>query len=143
MRPDMAFAAHLTRFLNKPSLVLLQAAKRVLRYLRGTEDVVITYWRNFAAHWTVYLEADYASCKDDRKSVTGYFFSYGSGANSWSAKKQTCVVTSPKKAEVHPVSEAFKDHFTYRDPGVLWINETNNHSQRHPIVSGTGLEGRW
>ena len=46
-RPDLAFAAHLlSRFLNKPSLVHWKAAKHVLRDLRGTEDVGITYWRN-------------------------------------------------------------------------------------------------
>ena len=54
-RPDLAFAAHLlSRFLNNHSLVHWQAAKHVLRYLRGTEGVGITYWRNCEAHLTGY-----------------------------------------------------------------------------------------
>ena len=104
-RPDLAFAAHLlSRFLNNHNLVHWQAAKHVLLYLRG-----ISYWRDCEAHLTGYSDADYASCKDDRKSVTGYCFNYGSGAISWSAKKQTCVATSTTEAEVHALSESVKE----------------------------------
>ena len=109
-RPDLAFAAHLlSRFLNNHNLVHWQAAKHVLRYLKGTEDVGITYWRDCEAHLTGYPDADYASCKDDSKSVTGYCFNYGSGAIPWSVKKQTCVATSTTEAEVHALSEAVKE----------------------------------
>ena len=53
-RPDLAFAAHLlSRFLSKPSLAHWQAAKHVLRYLRCTENVGITYWRNCEARGTL------------------------------------------------------------------------------------------
>ena len=108
-RPNLAFAAHLlSTFLNEPSLVHWQGSNHVLQYLRGTEDVGITYWRNCEAHLTGYSDADYASCKDVRKSLTGYCFNYGSGAFSWSAKKQTCVATSTTEAEVHALSEAVK-----------------------------------
>ena len=109
-RPDLAFAAHLlSRFLNNHSLVHWQAAKHVMRYLRGTKDLGIKYWRNCEAHLTRYSDADYARCKDSRKSVTGYCFSYGSGAISWSAKRQTCVGTSTTEAEVHALSEAVEE----------------------------------
>ena len=73
---------------------------------------------------TGYSDADYASCKDDRKSVTGYCFSYNrSGAISWSAKKQTCVATSTTEVEVHALSEAVKQ--TLHLSGILeCIGET-------------------
>ena len=71
-RPGLAFAPHLlSRFLNNHRLVHWQAAKHVLRYLRGTKDMGITYWWNGETHLTGYSDADYASCNDDRKSVTG------------------------------------------------------------------------
>ena len=109
-RPDQVFAAYLlSRFLKNPNLVHWQAAKHVLRYLRGTEDVGINYLRNCEAPLTGYSDADYASCKDDRKSVNGYCFNYGSGAISWSAKTQTRVATSTTEAEVHALSEAAKE----------------------------------
>ena len=109
-RPDLAIAAHLlSRFLNNHNQAHWQTATHVLRYLRGTEDVGITYWRDCEAHLTGYSDADYASCEDDRKSVTGYCFNYGSVAIFWSAKKQTCVATSTTEAEVHGLSEAVKE----------------------------------
>ena len=108
-RPDLAFAAHLLlRLLKKHSLVHQQAAKHMLGYLRGTEDLGITYWRNCEAHLIGYSDADYASCKDDRKSVTGFCFSYESGTISWSAKKQTCVATSTTETLSEAVKEALQ-----------------------------------
>ena len=54
-RPDLAFAAHLSsRFLNNHSLVHWQAAKHVMRYLRGTMEVGITYLRKCEAHLAGY-----------------------------------------------------------------------------------------
>ena len=68
----------------------------------------IAYWRNCEAHLTGYSGEDYASCKNDSESVTGYCFSYGSGAISWSVMKQTRVVTTTE-AKVHALSEAVKE----------------------------------
>ena len=100
MRPDLAFAPHLlSRFLNKHSLFTG----------RRPEDVDITYWRNCEAHLTGYSDADYPSCKDDRKSVNGYCFSYRSCKISWLATKQTCVSTSTTEADVHALSEAVNE----------------------------------
>lgn len=39
------------------------------------------------------------SCLDDRKSVSAYVFSIGSGAVSWSSKKKTTVALSSTEAE--------------------------------------------
>ena len=41
--------------------------------------------------------------------MSGYCFSYGSGASWWSAKKQTCVATSTTEAEVHALNKAVKE----------------------------------
>ena len=78
-RPDLAFAAHLLlRFLIKPSLVHSQTAKHALRYIRGTEDVGITYWRNSDAHltgwtdrWTTRAARATAKTLQDTVSATG------------------------------------------------------------------------
>ena len=76
----------------------------------GTSEAPET-WASLLAELrgTLDSDADYASCKDDSKSVTGYCFSYGSGAISWPAKKQTCVAISTTEAEVHALSEAVKE----------------------------------
>jgi len=50
------------------------AAKRVLRYLKGTLDYAITY-RFTGGHPLVgFVDADWGSCPDDRRSYTGYAF---------------------------------------------------------------------
>jgi hypothetical protein len=41
----------------------------------------------------------HCSCKDSRRSTSGYLFVLGSRAISWSAKRQACVTTSSCEAE--------------------------------------------
>lgn len=109
-RPDLSFASHLlSKFLNNPGKTHWKAAKHVLRYLRGTSDVGLTYSKTNVTGLTGFTDADYASCKDDRKSVTGFCFNLGSAAVSWLSKKQTCVATSTTEAEVFALSEATKE----------------------------------
>ena len=55
-----------------------------------------------------YTDSDYASCKDDRRSITGFCFNVGSGAILWAARRQTCVATSTTEAELHALSQAVK-----------------------------------
>jgi hypothetical protein len=44
-RPDLAFAcSQLSKFVQYPRVVHLQAAERVLQYVRGTYDQGITYF---------------------------------------------------------------------------------------------------
>ena len=109
-RPDLAFPAHLlSRFLSNPGFAHWQAAKHVLRYLRGTADVGITFMKCDDTGPNGYTDSDYASCKNDRRSITGFCFNVGSGAISWAARRQTCVATSTTEAELHALSEAVKE----------------------------------
>ena len=44
-RPDLAFAySQLSKFVQYPGVVHLQAAERVLQYVRGTYDQGLTYF---------------------------------------------------------------------------------------------------
>ncbi|TXG46384.1 hypothetical protein EZV62_028112 [Acer yangbiense] len=45
------------------------------------------------------ISSDYAGDQDDRKSTSGYVFMMGSGAVSWSSKKQQIVTLSTTEAE--------------------------------------------
>ena len=86
-RPDLAFPSHLlSQFLSNPGFAHWQAAKHVLRYLRGTPDVGITFMKCDDTGLNGYTDSDYASCKDDRRSITGFCFNMGSGAISWAAR---------------------------------------------------------
>ena len=81
IRPDIMFATSLTsRYMAKPTDFHLQAAKRILRYLKGTADYGIHYKRNKDSELEAYTDSDYACDMDDRKSTSGYAFLLSSGA---------------------------------------------------------------
>ena len=82
-RPDLAFSAYLfSQFLSNPGFSHWQAAKHVLRYHRGTTDVGTTFMKCDDTGLNGYTKSYYASCKDDRRSITGFCFNVGSGAIS-------------------------------------------------------------
>ena len=76
------------------------AVKRILRYLRGTINLGILYKKekmNYRLEgWN---DSYYAGDINDRKSTSGYVFKLGTGALSWSSKKQPIVTLSTTEAE--------------------------------------------
>nr|XP_048330566.1 secreted RxLR effector protein 161-like [Ziziphus jujuba var. spinosa] len=99
-RPDIMFAVSLvSRFMEKPCSNHLEAAKRVLRYVKGTIDYRIFYQSNLPIKLMGYPDSDLAGSVDDSKSVAGYVFNIGSGAISWMSKKQPVVALSTTEAE--------------------------------------------
>ncbi|KAK4389894.1 Retrovirus-related Pol polyprotein from transposon TNT 1-94 [Sesamum angolense] len=88
------------RSLSEPTLYIKsQAAKRILRYLRGTKDFEIWYKSTNDAKLVGYTDSDWAGSVDDMKSTSGYTFSLGSGIFSWASKKQAIVAQSSAEAE--------------------------------------------
>jgi len=75
-RPDIAFAVStLSKYCSNPSPQHFSSLRHLYRYLRGTQDHGITYRGagdvTAAPTLTIYSDADFAACKDDRRSVTG------------------------------------------------------------------------
>ena len=100
--PDLLFAAGvLSRYVSKPAETHWVSAKRVLKYVAGTLDMVIKYKTGAQDSLVLcgYVDADYASCVDDQKSTTGYVFIVCGAPVSWSSKKQPIVATSTVEAE--------------------------------------------
>jgi hypothetical protein len=85
--------------MERPTEIHLVAAKRILRYLKGTVNFDILYKRGELSQepkgWT---DSDYAGDVNDRKSTSGDAFKLGSGAISWSSKKQPIVTLSTTEA---------------------------------------------
>ncbi|KAL0323576.1 UNVERIFIED_CONTAM: Retrovirus-related Pol polyprotein from transposon RE2 [Sesamum angustifolium] len=97
---DIMFATSLlSRFMQSPSQVHYAAAKRILRYLRGTKHFGIWYKSTNDAKLVGYTDSDWAGSVDDMKSTSGYTFSLGSGIFSWASKKQATVAQSSAEAE--------------------------------------------
>eukprot|EP00253_Pinus_taeda_P014135 PITA_14135 len=99
-RPDIMFVVSLiSRFMERPKKTHWQAAKRILRYVKGTKRFDILYILLECSDLIGYTDSDWARSVDDRKSTSGYVFHMGSGAISWAFKKQPIVALSRAEAE--------------------------------------------
>ena len=85
--------------MEKPKEAHWQAAKRILRYVKGTKGFGILYTTSENSELVGYTNSDWAGSVDDRKSTSGYVFHMGSGAISWASKKQPIVALSTAEAE--------------------------------------------
>ena len=108
-RPDiMCAVGQLSQFLNKPSSKHLLAAKRVLRYLKGTLTLGITY-RPPPMRLTGYSDADWAGDVNTRRSTTGYVVMLNNGAVAWKSQRQATVALSTMESEYMALTEATKE----------------------------------
>ena len=99
-RPGIMFAVSLiSRFMERPKEAHWQAAKRILRYVKGTKRFGILYTTSECSDLIGYTNSDWAGSVDDRKSTAGYVFHMGSGAISWASKKQLIVALSIAEVE--------------------------------------------
>eukprot|EP00253_Pinus_taeda_P007975 PITA_07975 len=99
-RPDIMFAVSLiSGFMERPKEAHWQAAKRIMRYVKGTKRFGILYTSSESSNLFGYTDSDWDGSVDDRKSTSGYLFHMGSGAISWASKKQPIVALSTAEAE--------------------------------------------
>jgi len=108
-RPDiMCAVGQLSQFLNNPSSKHMSAAKRVLRYLKGTSSLGITY-RPPPLHLQGYSDADWAGDMDTRRSTTGYIVMLNNGAIAWKSRRQPTVALSTMESEYMALTDATKE----------------------------------
>ena len=112
-RPDISFAVGaLSQFLENPGWEHWVAAKRVMRYLKGTAEVGLRYVKdNSGVILMGACDADWSGSIDDRRSMSGYVFhiQHSSGAISWKATKQQSVALSSTEAEYISLSAAAQE----------------------------------
>ncbi|CAL1373961.1 unnamed protein product [Linum trigynum] len=96
----------LGRYQSNPGVDHWKAAKKVLRYLQGTKDHMLTFRRSDHLEVIGYSDSDYAGCVDTRKSTFGYLFLLAGGAISWKSAKQSVIATSTMEAEFIACYEA-------------------------------------
>ncbi|XP_070045843.1 uncharacterized mitochondrial protein AtMg00810-like [Nicotiana tomentosiformis] len=99
-RPDIIFSIGLcARFQSNPKESHLNAAKRILRHLKGTHDLVLYYPSGDNLDLIGYTDADYAGYLVDRKSTSGMAHFLGSCLISRGMRKQNSVALSTTEAE--------------------------------------------
>ncbi len=126
-RPDIAhITGLLSRFLENPGKKHWEAAKRVLRYLKGTINLGLVFEGNY--HSTekdaneylqieAYSDADWGRDLHGRKSVFGFIIQLNGCPITWVSRKQTFVAQSTCESEYEYVgiSEAVREiRWTYQ-----------------------------
>ena len=100
-RPDISFAVgNLSKYMARPQVQHMTAAKRVLRYLKGTRLHGLMFSADSAESPLVgYSDADWAGETETRLSTSGYLFVWNGTPVSWKAKLQSSVALSTAEAE--------------------------------------------
>lgn len=108
-RPDIAFAVSVvSRFSSNPTVAQWDSVVRIFRYLRATLDLELVFTDNIGP-LTGYTDADWAGDHETRRSTSGYIFTIGSAAISWSSKRQPTVALSTCEAEYIGQTQASKE----------------------------------
>ena len=106
-RPNISYATNrCAQYASNPNIIHWEAAKRIVRYLLDTKEYGIMYHRygegvrGFAHGLAGYADADFAGDRDDRKSTTGWLFTFNGAPISWASKKQSTVSRSSMESEL-------------------------------------------
>ncbi|KAL5703600.1 hypothetical protein ACHQM5_022129 [Ranunculus cassubicifolius] len=106
-RPDISYAVHhVAQFMGTPREPHLLAAKRILRYLKGTLEFGLDFQPSKGPPTLhAFSDADWAGCPDTRRSTSGFCIFLGSNLISWCAKKQPTVSRSSAESEYRALSQ--------------------------------------
>lgn len=100
-RPDIAFPVNqLSIYLAEPCKIHLEAAKRILRYLKATIDYGLTYGAKGRQREGLvgYVDSAYANTAKG-KSTTGFVFMIEGTPITWGSKKQAVTAQNSTEAE--------------------------------------------
>src|SRR3954454_8205170 len=115
-RPDIAHAVSLTRrYQSDPGMEHWTAVKNILKYLKRTKDMFLTYGGDEELVVTSYTDASWDTDPDDSKSQSGYVFILNGAAVSWRSAKQSVVEKSSTESKYIAASEAAQE--------AIWMKE--------------------
>ena len=146
-RPNITYAmSYISRYMQEPEETHLQAAKKVLRYLKGTASHGPLFSKTSSGTLHSYSDSDWGMDLDTWRSTSGILHKIGTTTISWSSKLQPTISLSSTEAEYKALTKASKDIIYYRrllqELGYLDKNPTillsNNQSSiklvKNPIM---------
>ncbi|KAA0053145.1 gag/pol protein [Cucumis melo var. makuwa] len=87
-----------SRYQSNPERDHWTAVKNILKYLRRTKDYMLVYGSKDLI-LTGYIDSDFQTDKDARKSTSGSVFTLNGGAVVWRSTKKSCIADSTMEAE--------------------------------------------
>jgi hypothetical protein len=115
-RPDIAFAVtQAARYGADPTRRHWTGAKRIVRYLKGTQRHGITYVRDEPFEMTGFADSDFGGDVDTRRSTGGFVFNVQNGPLAWCSKLARPVSLSSTEAELVALTLAGKE--------ALWLRK--------------------
>lgn len=114
-RPDICWAiGMLARFSACPKTCHWAACMQMLRYLKGTQSLGLTFKiDDKSAPLNMWSDADFAGDVESRKSTSGCAIKMFGCLVYWSSSRQRCITTSTQEAEYVAFAKAAKS--------TLWI----------------------
>lgn len=99
--PDIAYAMGIvSRHMERPTEMHMNAVKRILRYVKGMIDFGLLYSKSSGnTVLTGYSDSDFAGNIEDRKSTGGMVFYLDESVITWVSQKQKCVTLSSCEAQ--------------------------------------------
>jgi histone deacetylase 1/2 len=94
------------QYLHAPTTAHWTAAKRILRYVKDTSRIGITFRKSSSTLLSAFYDADWAGCLEDRRSTGGFAIFIGPNLVSWCAHKQALVSSSSTEAEYKALTNA-------------------------------------
>ncbi|KAM0052614.1 putative RNA-directed DNA polymerase [Helianthus debilis subsp. tardiflorus] len=101
--------------MHQPQAAHLEAAQRILRYLKGTAGHGMLFKANGHLNVELYTDVDWARDKGSRRSTSGYFSLVGGNLVTWRSKKQKVVALLSAEAEFRGIARGLSK--------VLWIRK--------------------
>ena len=112
-RPDLSWiVSKLSQHLKSPNIVDFVMIKHVFRYLLGTIHDKLKFTKSGGGlELFGFSDADWGACEEDRKSVSGYYFTLNRNgpAISWKSKRQATVALSSCESEYVALTHAAQE----------------------------------
>ena len=118
-RPDMCYrVVQLTKFNNNPGEAHVKEQKNLLRYIKGTLDIGISFTKPIGekrerVQIIAFCDSDWAGCPDTRRSTCGFVIMICGGPVSWKSHLKKTLALSSCEAEFMSLNDVARE--------IIWM----------------------